>query len=544
MLKRGIIFVALAATVGLPFVLRPRQAAPGQADDTVVIITPHNAAIREEFALGFSDWYRARTGRTVYVDWRLIGGTSEITKYLEGEYAASFRRLWTARPGGAWSAEIQSGFQSGRLAPDAPAAVRKARGAFLASGAGCGVDLFFGGGAYDFERAERAGWLVDSGLRAARADGLSGDALPLAFGGEPYRSRSDLWFGTVLSSYGILFNRDSLRRLGFDREPEQWADLADPRFLGEIALSDPTKSGSIATAFENVVQQQMQRRLEALEAAEPAGDPGSLEARAVRQGWIDGLRLLQLVGANARYFTDTSQKPPIDVAAGDCAAGMCIDFYGREQQESVRRRNGSDRVGYVSPEGGSAYSVDPIGLLRGAPHRSVAEAFIEFSLSMEGQKLWNFRTGTPGGPRHFALRRLPVRRDFYAHGEWTQFRSDPGVDPYSQRELLVYRAGWTSPLFPELAFVVRIMAEDTHEELVRAWRAIIAAPEPARARALAALQDLELVDYDHALGPITRALVSRNQVDEVNLARDLGERFRERYGLAERIARDGERSGP
>jgi len=544
MLKRGIIFVALAATVVLPFALRPRQAAPGQADDTVVIITPHNAAIREEFALGFSDWYRARTGRTVYIDWRLIGGTSEITKYLEGEYAASFRRLWTARPGGAWSAEIQAGFQNGRLAPDAPAAVREARGAFLASGAGCGVDLFFGGGAYDFERAERAGWLVDSGLRAKRADWLSDDALPLAFGGEQYRSRSDLWFGTVLSSYGILFNRDSLKRLGFDREPEQWSDLADPRFLGEIALSDPTKSGSIATAFENVVQQQMQRRLEALEAAEPAGDPRSLEARAVRQGWIDGLRLLQLVGANARYFTDSSQKPPIDVAAGDCAAGMCIDFYGREQQESVRRRNGSDRVGYVSPEGGSAYSVDPIALLRGASHRSVAAAFIEFSLSMEGQKLWNFRTGTPGGPRHFALRRLPVRRDFYAQVEWTQYRSDPGVDPYSQRELLVYRAGWTGPLFPELAFVVRIMAEDTHEELVRAWRAIIAAPEPARARALAALQDLELVDYDHALGPITRALVSRNQVDEVNLARNLGERFRERYGLAERIAGAGERGGP
>jgi len=540
MLKRGIIIVALVATVALPFALRPRRAAPGQADDTLVVITPHNAAIREEFALGFGDWYKARTGRTVYVDWRLIGGTSEITKYLEGEYVASFRRLWTARPGSAWSAEIQAGFQNGRLPPDAPATAREARSAFLASDAGCGIDLFFGGGAYDFERAARAGWLVDPGLRARGAEWLSGEALPQAFGGAQYRGRTDLWFGTVLSSYGILFNRDSLKRLGFDREPEQWADLADPRFLGEVALSDPTKSGSIATAFENVVQQQMQRRLDALLASEPAGDPKKLEAVAVRQGWIEGLRLLQLVGANARYFTDSSQKPPIDVAAGDCAAGMCIDFYGREQQESVRRRNGSDRVGYVSPEGGSAYSVDPIALLRGAPHGSVAAAFIEFSLSMEGQKLWNFRTGTPGGPRHFALRRLPVRRDFYARTDWTQYRSDPGVNPYSQNELLVYHAAWTSPLFPELAFAVRIMTEDTHPELVRAWRAIIAAPAPARARALAALQDLELVDYDHALGPITRALVSRSQVDEVNLARDLGERFRERYALAERIARGGE----
>src|SRR5271165_1411611 len=538
MLKRGIIILALAATLAAPFLMRPRQPAPGEADDTLVIITPHNASIREEFALGFRDWYRERTARTVYVDWRLIGGTSEIARYLEGEYVASFRNLWTAAPGRAWSAEIQAGFQNGRLPAGAPAVVREAREAFLASAAGCGIDLFFGGGAYDFEKQALAGRLVDPGLILRHADWFSEDVIPLSFGGEPYRSRRNLWFGTVLSSYGILFNRDSLKRLGFDREPEQWADLADPRFLGEIGLCDPTKSGSIAAAFENVVQQQMTRRLGASQAGGRAVDAGA--SGAVREGWLDGLRLLQLVGANARYFTDSSQKPPIDVAAGDCAAGMCIDFYGREQQEAVRRRNGSDRVGYVSPDGGASYSVDPIGLLRGAPHRPVAVAFIEYVLSPEGQKLWNFRVGAPGGPRHFALRRLPIRRDFYSRADWASFRSDPDVDPFSQREVLVYHAEWTSPLFPELSFIIRLMTEDTHQELVRAWRSIVAAPGSSRSRALAVLQDLSFVDYDHALGPITKALGSRNQVDEIDLARDLGRRFREQYERAERIARGGE----
>jgi len=218
---------------------------------------------------------------------------------------------------------------------------------------------------------------------------------------------------------------------------------------------------------------------------------------------------------------------------------MCIDFYGREQQEAVRLRNGSDRIGYISPEGGSAYSVDPIALLRGAPHRSVAVAFIEYVLSLEGQKLWNFRTGTPGGPRHFALRRLPVRRDFYTHGEWTKYRSDPEVDPYSHREVLVHHSEWTSPLYTE-AFVIRLMTEDTHQELVRAWRAIIAAPEPSRSSALAVLQDVSPVDFDQACGPITRALSSKNQVDEVTFARDLGDTFRRNYARAERIARGGQ----
>jgi hypothetical protein len=81
------------------------------------------------------------------------------------------------------------------------------------------------------------------------------------------------------------------------------------------------------------------------------------------------------------------------------------------------------------------------------------------------------------------------------------------------------------------------MTEDTHPELVSAWRAIIAAPEPARSRALAALQDVSAVDYDQALGRITKGLRSKNLVDAVSLARDLGKTFRENYARAERIAR-------
>ncbi len=538
MLKRGMILLALVATVALPFALRPRQGPAGGADDTLVIITPHNEAIRHEFELGFMDWYRARTGRTVVVDWRMIGGTSEIARYLEGEYVAAFRNFWTGTPGRTWSEDLQSGFQNDRLPADAAPEVRAARAAFLASNVGCGVDLFFGGGPYDFVRQARSGRLVDPGIRRLHPEWLTDATLPRTFGGEVQYDRGDLWFGSVLSSYGILFNRDSLKRLGFEREPEQWSDLTDPRFIGELGMCDPTKSGSIAAAYENVVQQQIHRRLDALRAAEPGADPVALEARAVRLGWVDAMRLIQLVGANARYFTDTSQKPPIDVAAGDCAAGMCIDFYGREEQEDIRRRNpGRERLGYVSPEGGSAYSVDPIALLRGAPHPAVARAFIEYALSLDGQKLWNFRTGAPGGPKEFALRRLPVRRDFYGHREWRPYRSDPEVDPYSQKELLVHHDEWTVQLFQEMSFAIRVMTLDTHPELVRAWRAIIAAPEPARSRGLAVLQDVSAVDYDQAMGRIKRGLGSKNQVDAVSLARELAEEFRANYRRAERIAR-------
>src|SRR5580658_5454504 len=108
MLKRGIIVLALVATVTVPFLLRPRQPSPGEADDTLVLVSPHNEAIRHEFTLGFRDWYKARTGRMVFLDWRNVGGTSDIARYLDGQYVASFTYLWTVKMGRPWNADIQS----------------------------------------------------------------------------------------------------------------------------------------------------------------------------------------------------------------------------------------------------------------------------------------------------------------------------------------------------------------------------------------------------------------------------------------------------
>jgi ABC-type Fe3+ transport system substrate-binding protein len=536
-LKRFVVILALVVVIALPFLLRPNRARVEKADDTVVIITPHNEAIRYEFARGFSQWYRTKTRRTVAIDWRIVGGTSDIARFLESEYVAAFEYYWTGHLHKAWSAEIQAGFQQARLAADAPAMVKEARAAFLASTVGCGIDVFFGGGTYDLERQAQAGRLVDSGMRTLHPEWFVDDVIPESYGGEDYRDPEGLWIGTVLSSYGIIFNRDALRRLGFEREPAHWSDLADPRLVGEVGLADPTKSGSVAKAFENIIQQQIQQRLRALQAADPAADAKQREARAVREGWIAGLRLVQRIGANARYFTDSSQKPPIDVAAGNCAAGLCIDFYGRQQQEAVRRRDASERIGYITPAGGSVASVDPIALLRGGPNRDAAIAFIEYVLSLDGQKLWNFKTGTPGGPHQFVLRRMPVRKDFYAHEEWRQSLTDPEDSPFTQRDPLTYHEAWTGYLFREMAFVIRVMCQDTHHELVQAWNAIIAAPEPAKSDALKVLQELSAIDYDRTAKGIRARLNSRDKVDEVRVANELGALFRANYARAEAIAK-------
>ena len=183
--------------------------------------------------------------------------------------------------------------------------------------------------------------------------------------------------------------------------------------------------------------------------------------------------------------------------------------------------------------------MDPIAILRGAPHREIAELFVEYTLTLEGQKILNFRAGTPDGPVQFSLRRLPVRRDFYAHAEWKQWRSDPEANPYGDADQLISRPEWTGDLFREMAFVIRIMVLDTHDELSSAWLAIRHAPEPARTRALAVLQDFAAVTYDRTRTEIKRALTSRNKVDEVVLARELGATFRANYARARAVALGG-----
>jgi ABC-type Fe3+ transport system substrate-binding protein len=513
-MKAALPFAVLLAVLLLGPILLHRQEgrSGGGADETLVIITPHNEATRYEFGRAFREAHFAKTGRRVFVDWRTAGGTSEIARYVAAQFLGSFRAYWTGTLHRAWTPECAA-FDD----PKAAAGSLAARNAFLASNAGCGVDLFFGGGSFDYMQMAAAGRLVNSGVVAAHPE-LFGGQIPQSLGGEPLWDPKGCWVGACLGAFGICYNTDSLARLGI-APPEDWSNLADPRFANELALADPTQSGSVAKAFEMILQQQI------------TGAGGN-----VAQGWVRGMQLIQRMAANGRYFTDEATDIPFTVQSGDAAAGMCIDFYGRFESESVRRADGTSRLVYVTPRGGSSNGADPIGLFRGAPHPDLAREFIEFVISPEGQKLWCFRAGTPGGPEKYTLRRLPVRPDLYAP-QCRQFEADPGVDPYTAAAGFVYQPRWTGSLFNVISFVIRTAFIDSHDELKQAWRALIDTGFPPRAAA--AFSDMSAIDYAHASGPIRDALHSPDKLNQVAMARELDENFRQQYRRAESLARQG-----
>src|SRR3984893_6467819 len=389
---RGVLrmLVTLCVVLDVPFVFRQPEIDNRSAEDDLVIISPHSEAIRFEFTRAFVDYYRQSTGRSVHLDWRLPGGTTEVVRYLNSEFEASFQSYWTRQLGKPWDREVLEAFANPSVHGDADRGSEgeRARYAFLNSSAGCGIDLLFGGGSFDFVNMANRGLLVDSGVLARFPDlfGGSGDLLiPRSLGGEQYWDAHGRWVGVCLAEFGICYNTEVLARLGVLAPPTQWVDLANERLFNAIALADPTKSGSVAKAFELMIQQQMNQRLAELALSGGEQSPERREKQAVTEGWERGLRLLIRLAANSRYFSDSAPKVPIDVAYGEAAAGMCIDFYGRFESEAVADKNGRTRLKYTSVLGGTSVGADPIALLRGAPHPQIAKAFIDFVLKTEGQ---------------------------------------------------------------------------------------------------------------------------------------------------------------
>ena len=508
------VVAALVAVILIPVALRSRSGVAAKADETLIIVSPHNEAVRQEFDRAFTAAHLQRTGRRVRIDWRTPGGTSEIARYLASAYLGAFLYYWEIHLHQPWNAEVQAAFDNPKTAPGDATPAARARKAFLESQVGCGMDLFFGGGSYDYIQQANAGRLVAFG----KLDALQ--TIPQTVGGEPYWDPQGRWAGAALSAFGICTNTDALGHSGFAGELKRWSDLAAPRLSGAVALADPTQSGSAAKAFEMLVQQQI---------AEAGGDPA--------EGWRRAMRLIRRIAANARYFSDSATRIVWDVESGDAAAGMAIDFYGRFQSEAVRRPDGTSRLHYFTPVGGSSFGADPIGMLRGAPSPALAREFIEFVLSPEGQKLWNWKVGTPGGPQKYALRRLPILPELYAP-EFAALRSDPEVNPFAwAQENPPYHPEWTAPLFRALGFVIQVMAIDPHEELREAWVALIAAGFPPQATAL--FDDVSAVDYATATTVLKPALASGQKIDQTRLARQLGERFRGQYRQVAALARAG-----
>lgn len=432
----GVLFFAIAALpyLGMLWSERPASPAPDAAAETLTIMSPHRREVRLEYSRAFGEWMRRVHGRNVVVRWLDAGGTAKMLKDLESRYTTS---------------------------PDRP-----------------GVDLLFGGGISPYLTATRQGWLetvaVPSNILAA---------IPPAVAGAPVYDPDGRWFGVALSSFGILYNRILIERMGLPT-PASWEDLGRPEFFTWIASGDPRSSGSVHMCYEIILQ-----------------------VYGLERGWD----LLTRISANVRNFAESGSSTPREVAAGEVAAGMVIDQYAQTVIDAV----GGDALVLVLPRHATVIGADAIAALKGSAVPDLARLFIEYSLSEPGQRLLFQTAGTAG--QQSSLFRMPVRRDLYDDPQ------APKARPYDMEAGFIYDDPKGSRRWRIINDLVGVWLIDSHRDLVDAWGAVLSAgslPEQVAALGRTPVTEAELEDL------IKRWDDSRARLDVMN---GWAESARQRY---------------
>ncbi len=174
------------------------------AEIHVVIVSPHNEAIRQEFTRGFNQWHQRRFGESASVEWRDVGGSADTLRFVQSEFASK---------------------------PE-----------------GIGIDIFFGGGSEPFLL------LADRKLAMSYEPPPEIlDGIPQSFNGIEVYDAGHAWYGAALSSFGILENRQVQARM---RLPfvSRWEELSRPELCGWVGIGDPRNSGTMNNMFEAMLQ--------------------------------------------------------------------------------------------------------------------------------------------------------------------------------------------------------------------------------------------------------------------------------------------------
>ncbi|MBI4641348.1 MAG: extracellular solute-binding protein [Candidatus Tectomicrobia bacterium] len=312
--------------------------------------------------------------------------------------------------------------------------MRFIRSEFSKNPNGINIDIFWGGGhepymALDQEKRLEVYKLPDAIL----------SKVPKDFFGIPVYDPKYTWYGTALSGFGIIYNKVVLKAEK-KPEPQTWEDLTKPELKGWVGSADPRQSGSVHMSYAAMIE---------------------------AYGWEKAWSIITKLGANVKNFTQSAGDTPRDVVAGEVGAGLAIDFYAWPRVEEF----GADKVGYVLPKGLTVVNPDSMGILKGAPNLDVAKEFVNFVMSENGQKLWMLPKGAEGGPQKFTLGRLSVLPSLY---KTLGKKSIVPLNPFEMGSLGKYDSDRQGKLWSLVNDLVGALLIDTHQDLVKAWEAVIA----------------------------------------------------------------------
>jgi phosphoglycerate transport regulatory protein PgtC len=193
--------------------------------------------------------------------------------------------------------------------------------------------------------------------------------IPEKVGAFPINDPEGYYKGFAASGYGIMWNTRYLKAKKLP-VPTSWKDLEKPIYHGHVGMSAPSRSGTTHLTVETLLQ---------------------------GKGWKDGWAMMKSIAGNFKTVTARSFGVPDGVNSGQFGVGIVIDFFGLSSQAS------GFPVDFVYPKLTTLVPAN-IAIVKNAPNKKAAGAFIEYLLSPAGQEVLL-------NPK---IRRLPVNPATYA----------------------------------------------------------------------------------------------------------------------------------
>ncbi len=176
------------------------------------------------------------------------------------------------------------------------------------------------------------------------------------------------YYGTKLITTGIV------RHVRAAEKPTRWADLADARYKGQVAMPSPLYSGAalihLATLTSNPdLGWDYYRSLADNQTQAQGGNGGVLKA----------------------------------VASGNKPYGVIVDFL------AIREARKGSPIEFSFPQEGGSMVTEPVAIMQGAQNVEAAQKFVDFVLSTKGQELVRAQGYLPASNQVEAPEGFPAR---------------------------------------------------------------------------------------------------------------------------------------
>ncbi|HOX11349.1 MAG TPA: ABC transporter substrate-binding protein [Spirochaetia bacterium] len=164
-----------------------------------------------------------------------------------------------------------------------------------------------------------------------------------------FKDPDRMFMSARLIMLGFVYNT---RRLTYEQAPKTWEDLLNPRFRNNIAMTDPTSSGTTLFTVAGLVQ-----------------NP--------RYGW-DFLRKLK---AHGMLLESGSSAVVNKVGSDEYLVSVGVDYIARSAMAQ------GATLGFVYPERDIPIIESPIAIIRNSKNLDAAKALYDYIISEEGQQV-------------------------------------------------------------------------------------------------------------------------------------------------------------